>query len=506
MKHRNPGITLKIFLYLLAFVLVMVLAISVFQTYALERSYEENRIAGVSRLAQQILERPRTAQTERLLNSMAVHEDICIHVLDQNGVPITSSQQFRNCMVHRMSSSELASFLEEVRASEDGTAARIEDSSMEIFGLPEGKGRNRAEGQRGQGLALGAERPAEPNVERVRMKSLAYAAMGQDGRGEPCYVLIGTTITPLDSTVLVLRQQMGFVVVFLVAAAALLAWLMARGIARPIIAINQSAKEFTKHNYDVVFDTEGYREITELKDTLNEAAVELSRTEELRRDLMANISHDLRTPLTMIMGYAEVMRDIPGENTAENVQIIIDEAGRLNCLVEDVLDLSRMEADVEELACLPVNLTHAIQNMVQRCSRMVEKEGYTVSFAADREVWVLGDELRLSQVIYNLIGNALTHCGSDRAVWVELHCDDQWAHVSVNDRGEGIPPEKLKDIWQRYYRVDKVHKRSRVGTGLGLSIVKEIVEKHGGSCSVESIPGSGSSFGFSLPLAPAAEA
>ncbi len=502
MKHRERGITWKIFVYLLVFVVVMVLAITCAQSYAVEKSYEDDRISSVRSLAEVVLAQPESENFERALNGVAAHEDCCIHILDLNGETVYNSANFRNCMVHRMSPDDVTGFLAEVDASPEKTAIRKENSDVMVFDLPpEEHWQNRSdkkkheEGAKTEGLP-----PAESRLSSIKMESLAYAAAGQNAQGQQRYVLIGTTVTPLDSTVLVLRQQMGAVLVLLVAAAGVLAWMMARSIAKPIIDINRSAKELAGHNYDVTFETGGYREITELRDTLNDAAAELNKTEELRRDLMANISHDLRTPLTMIVGYGEVMRDLPGENTPENVQVIIDEANRLSRLVEDVLDLSRLEANVDEMKLEPVNLTQAIEDMVGRCAHMTEKEGYHIDFKADEDVWVLGDELRLSQVVYNLIGNALTHTGGSRRVRVEQQLQQGWVRVNVSDDGEGIPPEQLKDIWQRYYKVDRVHRRSRVGTGLGLSIVKTVVQNHGGRCGVESTPGSGSTFWFSLPI------
>lgn len=503
MKHRERGIIWKIFIYLLVFVLVMVVAITLAQTYAIEKSYENDRIDSVRRLAGVVFSQTGSTSFagedfEHALNGVAMHEDCCIHVLDSNGATVYSSQNFRNCMVHRMSQQEITDLLAEVDAATDKTAIRHENRDVMVFGKPKG---NTPDGV-GHGSKQNNEVPPEmaSPTSSINMESLTYAAAGQNARGEECYVLVGTTVTPLDSTVLVLRQQMGVVVVFLAAAAALLALIMARSVAQPIIDINRSAKELTRRNYDVTFNTRGYREISELRDTLNEAAVELNKTEELRRDLMANVSHDLRTPLTMIVGYGEVMRDLPGENTPENVQVIIDEANRLGRLVEDMLDLSRLEANADEMNLEPVNLTQAVDDMVRRCARMTEKEGYRIEFEAEQDAWVMGDELRLSQVVYNLIGNAITHTGSGHRVQVHQQIEAGWVRISVADDGEGIPPEKLGDIWQRYYKVDKVHKRSRVGTGLGLSIVQAVVEKHGGRTGVESTPGAGSTFWFSLPL------
>jgi len=481
----------------------MVLAITLAQSYALEKSYENDRIESVRRLAQTILEQYDNKDLESMLDDVAMHEDSCIHILNAEGETLLASKRFRNCMIHRMPQQTIDALLQEVNASPNGSALKKEDSSIQILLPPSGERPPKPQEFAPEGIQNKnfSDMPQRPfGVGRVALESLAYAVRGEDAQGSDFYVLIGTTITPLNSTAQVLREQMLVVVVFLVVAAAGLAWLMARSIAKPIIDINESAKELTQHNYDVTFDTEGYREIAELRDTLNEAAAELNKTEKLRRELMANISHDLRTPLTMIIGYGEVMRDLPGENTPENVQVIIDEAHRLNLLVEDVLDLSKLEASVDEMVFGPVNLTQAVEDMVLRCARMTEKDGYRISFQAAEDVWVQGDELRLSQVVYNLIGNALTHTGADRLVRVEQRIEKDYVQIGFSDSGQGIAPDRLKDIWQRYYKVDKVHRRSRVGTGLGLSIVKDIVEKHGGECGVESSEGKGSTFWFRLPL------
>ena len=133
--------------------------------------------------------------------------------------------------------------------------------------------------------------------------------------------------------------------------------------------------------------------------TLNYAAKELSKVETLRRDLIANVSHDLRTPLTMITGYSEVMRDLPGENTPENVQVIIDEANRLTTLVNDMLDLSKMQSGAQKLSPSFFDLTESVRDILGRYNKLTD---YDIRFTADRDVTVYADELKISQVVYNL--------------------------------------------------------------------------------------------------------
>ena len=310
-------------------------------------------------------------------------------------------------------------------------------------------------------------------------------------------VLLESEITPVDAVQDTLRFQLITVTVVMVLLGALMAFFIARRISRPVAAVNESAKELARGNYDIRFEGGGAREVGELAQTLNVAAEELSKVEKLRRELLANVSHDLRTPLTMIRGYSEVLRDLPGENTPENVQIIIDETQRLTDLVNDLLDLSRLESGVVKLDVAPFDLTDSIRTILARYDKLAD---YSFPFAYDREVTVNADELKISQVVYNLVNNAITYAGEDKTVSLTQTVLGDRVRISVSDTGEGIPADKLKDIWERYYKVDKEHKRAQVGTGLGLSIVKNILDLHQGAYGVESTLGAGSTFWFELPV------
>lgn len=310
-------------------------------------------------------------------------------------------------------------------------------------------------------------------------------------------VLLESEITPVDAVQDTLRFQLITVTVVMVLLGALMAFFIARRISRPVAAVNESAKELARGNYDIRFEGGGAREVGELAQTLNVAAEELSKVEKLRRELLANVSHDLRTPLTMIRGYSEVLRDLPGEDTPENVQIIIDETQRLTDLVNDLLDLSRLESGVVKLDVAPFDLTDSIRTILARYDKLAD---YSFPFAYDREVTVNADELKISQVVYNLVNNAITYAGEDKTVSLTQTVLGDRVRISVSDTGEGIPADKLKDIWERYYKVDKEHKRAQVGTGLGLSIVKNILDLHQGAYGVESTLGAGSTFWFELPV------
>ena len=236
----------------------------------------------------------------------------------------------------------------------------------------------------------------------------------------------------------------------------------------------------------------------ELNDTLNYAKTELAATEKLQRELIANISHDLRTPLTMITGYGEVMRDLPGENTPENIQIIIDEATRLSTLVNDLLDLSKLQSGALQAEKKVFCLTDSVKAIFDRYAKLVEQDGFNISFESKEDVFINADELRISQVLYNLVNNAVNHAGEDKTVILTQTVKDKRVRVEVTDHGEGIPADKLPYIWDRYYKVDKEHRRGVIGSGLGLSIVKSILDAHNARYGVRSAVGKGSTFWFEI--------
>ncbi|MBR1482382.1 MAG: HAMP domain-containing histidine kinase [Ruminococcus sp.] len=331
-----------------------------------------------------------------------------------------------------------------------------------------------------------------------RVENMVYAAVAAKPDGEEMFVLVTSSITPLSNTLDILQGQLLWVSVAFIILSLIFSIFASRRIAKPISKTNTAAKELAKKNYAVDFNARGYLEVEELNDTLNYAKTELAATEKLQRELIANISHDLRTPLTMITGYAEVMRDLPGENTPENIQIIIDEATRLSTLVNDLLDLSKLQSGALQAEKKVFSLTDSIRAIFTRYAKLVEQDGYNIVFEAGENVLINADELRMSQVVYNLMNNAVNHVGEDKTVIVTQSVVKGKARIEITDHGEGIPADKLEYIWDRYYKVDKEHRRGVIGSGLGLSIVKTILDAHNARYGVRSTPGKGSTFWFEI--------
>lgn len=326
-----------------------------------------------------------------------------------------------------------------------------------------------------------------------------YAKAVQTPGGLNRLILLESEITPPSTIKDTLRVQLTWVTAVMVTLCIALAFFISRGISRPIVSINNSAKRLAFSRYDLHFAEKGSREVRELAQTLNYAARQLANADSLRKELLANVSHDLRTPLTMIKGYSEVMRDLPGENTPDNVQVIIDETARLTDLVNGLLDLSKLEAGAATLHISTFPLTQSIRETLKRYEKLAD---FTFTFDAREDLLVSADPLKISQVVYNLVSNAINYAGADKTVALAQTVQAGKVRISVTDHGEGIPQDKLQDIWERYYKVDREHKRAQVGTGLGLSIVRNILDLHGGTYGVSSQPGKGSTFWFELPLSP----
>ena len=325
-------------------------------------------------------------------------------------------------------------------------------------------------------------------------------ASSQDADGTWYIVVLNTESTPPVGTIMAVRAMHTFLSFIFVIFAVVVAFFLSKSISAPLEKMSKKAKSISLYDYDVTFEEKGPKEIRELAEALNSATNELKKLSTTQKELIANISHDLRTPLTMIAGYSEVMRDFPSEITPENMQVIIDETARLNSLVNDLLTVSKLQSGTQIMDLKPVSITKAIEDTVKRYEILLEHKDYNISFEHDGEVFVLADETRLLQVVYNLINNAINYTGDDKKITVKQEATGGIVRISVIDTGEGISEENLPLIWDRYYKVDKVHKRAILGTGLGLSIVKNILLLHGSRFGVSSEVGKGSTFWFEFKI------
>ena len=332
-----------------------------------------------------------------------------------------------------------------------------------------------------------------------------------DDRSEPdAYIFVCSYLQPLGSTMAIFHRQFVFVAVVTAVFTMCISLLFAVKISNPIIIMNKAAKELPQGHFKFRARKRDYEEIKQLSETLQSASKEIAKSDDLRRELMSNISHDLRTPLTMIKAYAEMIRDLSGDNPekrARHLKVIIDETDRLSSLVNDILDLSKLEAGVTEISRERFNFGERLGGVVSRFDILRDSDGINIELHAGSMIMIEADPIKMEQVVYNLINNAVTYTGDDNTVIVRLYrTPERSVRFEVTDHGDGIAPEHLPYIWDRYYKVserNKTHKRAKLGSGIGLSIVKNILEQHGFRYGVDSVQGQGSTFWFeaSDPLA-----
>ena len=323
--------------------------------------------------------------------------------------------------------------------------------------------------------------------------SLIVATEVVSSDGEHSLLVLLSRIEPILSISEVLLLILFIATIFAFFAGILFAYFASKGIASPIKNLSDSAKQLANGDYEVVFEGGGCRELTQLSQTLNYSTQKLRKTDKLRKELLANVSHDLRTPLTMIGGYGEMMRDIPGENNSENIQIIIDETKRLTKLVNDALDLSKLQSGTFNFMPVVFCITDEISDIVTQFEKL--SAGKTeIVFESGCDAFVKADEVLVSEAIYNLINNAVIHGGEGIRITVRQNIIEKNVRISVIDNGRGIPPEMLENIWERY------QKGMGGGAGLGLAIVSTGIKMCGGTCGVQSELGRGSEFWIELPV------
>ena len=489
-EGRGLGIQWRLLGYLSIFIVFVLIALWILQVQMLQRFYERSKDKELYMTASTITGLLGNDEaTADMVYRCATDYSLCIRVfrvVGRTAYDVATADVSSACIIHHVTGEYLAELYQ--YAKQNG-------------GVYTGKVQFRAGGMvwiEG-GDALGEQDAPEEYTQEGDISALHVSVLkGRDGH--EYIVMLDAVLTPMSATVSTLKTQFLWITVVLLLGAVGIAYLMSRRISRPLVRMNEAANQLAKGHYDVRFVGNGYRETRELAKTLNYAADELSRTDRLHKELIANVSHDLRTPLTMIRGYGEVMRDLPGENTPENVQLIIDEAQRLSELVNDMLDLSRLQAGAREPQYELCDLTEMVCTLMARYEKLIEHQDYTLTFEANDSVLVCADRTMMLQVVYNLINNAINYAGEDKRVEVTQRIDGDRVRISVRDFGSGIEPEHLPLIWDRYYKVDRVHQRAKVGTGLGLSIAKDILERHNADYGVRSTPGEGSEFWFALPV------
>ena len=299
-------------------------------------------------------------------------------------------------------------------------------------------------------------------------------------------------------------ELLGYAVLAAVAVALVVSVLLSRQIVAPLREMMSVSQRIATGRYDERVSVNGADELAQLAGHFNQMAERLEQTETMRRQLLGDVSHELRTPLTAIGGYMEGLEDGVLPATPETFEQVRLEAGRLSRLVDDLQELSRVEAGAYRLDIHPVTFSTLVETTAKRLSPQFERKQIRLTRRLPADLPpVLADEDRITQVLTNLLANALAYTPAGGEVTVAALRQAGEVTVSVQDTGLGIPAESLPHLFDRFYRVDKSRSRAAGGgSGIGLTIARAVVEAHGGRIWAESAgEGQGSTFSFSLPAA-----
>ena len=458
MKSRKNSLRYKIWLYLIIFSFSILIFLWLFQVIFLDAYYKWYKTNELIATAEKIGTTFTSENYEEMLDKISHDNGVCIELIQNGKLSYLSNTFNRGCLA---ATKDTYNYKKDFIES-DNTSTRYT-----------------------------IKNPQFNNQTLI----LAFKL------NENTSMFVSASLEPLDATVKILQSQLFYVTLLVILLSLLVSYFISKIISNPIIKINKKASQLAKGNYDIKFENSEIEEINELSSTLNYACSELSKTEDLRRELMANVSHDLKTPLTMIKAYAELIKDVTYKNKEKmdnNLNVIIEETDRLNLLVNDILELSSLQAN-NKLNMEEFDLNELIKSIIKRYDIWNEVEKYNIKYKETKNIIVKADKKRLEQVIYNLINNAINYTGDDKTVIIKVKASDEKIRVEIIDTGKGIEEKDLKYIWDKYYKVDKTHSRVQVGTGIGLSIVKNILENHNFNYGVESIINKGTTFYFEIP-------
>lgn len=452
MKSKSNKISTNIWIYLSVFSLVLMIFLWIFQVLFLQLYYESGVKNNLNKVVNKVSQY-KYKDINSYIENLAYQNNVCIEIVSKNEFSEYVEVASKNC--------------------------QIEGKTYDNYKI--------------DFINKNSKSKTYELINSLYNNKTIVKAIRQDNT----YIFISSSLEVVGSTIYILGNMFIFVTIIVLILALLIGYFISKRISKPIINITEKAEMLKNGNYDIDFSNkDSIYEINKLEETLTETAQMLSQTENIRREFLANVSHDIKTPLTMIKAYAEMIRDITykdDQKREENLNIIIEEAERLNLLVNDILELSKIQSSVVEDKKEQLDLNKLIKEILTRYDIYVE-DGYSFIYKEVKDAIIYVDKKRIEQIIYNLINNAIVYTGEDKKIYIELENNKKNIVIKIRDTGKGIKQEEIKNIWKKYYKIDRSHKRDKVGSGIGLSIVKSICDSNGYNYGVISEENKGSCF------------
>ncbi len=461
------SIRLKIFSAIMGISVVILMLLWIFQVIFLESFYLSDKQASMMLATGEIVEIFSTENTDTAIEALKVisgNNNYCIEIFDYNTTAKISVQPI-------------------------GSDSLFTDQNVDIFALIDEYDTASSTSYLYDEYTTIGNTPIYITAQKYQHEAMDFA------------VFVASTLAPVNEAVQTIQNQLIIFTVSLLILAFFVALVVTQSLTSPVLQISKAAKRVSNGDTDVKVMVKTKDEIGRLADDFNVMTTEISRVSKLQKELVANVSHDLRTPLTMIKGYAETIKDLTGDNKEkrdDQLDIIIEESNRLDLLLTDILDLSKIQSGQLSLEYTEFDIVLKINNIIKRYDLLTQNEDYHFYYSGPESVYVYADEVKTEQVIYNILNNAVNHTGADKSVYLSIEDFECNVFVYIRDTGAGILPENLPLIWDRYYKPYKKYDRKGMGSGIGLSIVKGILTAHEAKYGVESKINEGSTFWFEV--------
>ncbi|MGN0710799.1 MAG: ATP-binding protein [Anaerovoracaceae bacterium] len=489
MKQKSRTIVTKLWCWFILFAAIILAVLWLIQTVFLQSFYFRITVSDLEKTAAEIAGQKNNSDFLKIIEASAEENSLLIFLVDYDGNIVYSADEYSSI------------YGNPYHVSNTGTPYFSEDN---LLSWQKGAARNLPSSHKEVLNQLLLSESTSCGCVTADNSAYVYGYKLTDCRaldGKNLIMCISMPLAAIDSAVHVLRIQLVWVSVFSLLLAAVLAFFISKRFEKPINHISCQAEKISRGEFRIEEKKGFCREFDELSDSLSFMANSLERLENIRRDLLANISHDLRTPLTLIKGYAEMIDAFSWSDEkqrTEDLAVIRREADRLTSLVNEILEYTSGQNSAEPVKKSEINISNIVNDTIQQFEPLCEKLGYRIEHIIEPGLWILGNEHDIERVIYNFIDNAVSHTDDSRHIRVTLERLNDTIRFSVKDYGPGISSEDIPYIWDRYY-TSRNRKNGQTVSGLGLSISKTILTEHDADFGVEN--DNGCIFWFAFPQA-----
>ena len=473
----------KLWLYFVLFTAIIFSVLWLMQTVFLQSFYNMMLISNTRSAAEKIVANSQSSDITSVIDDISRDNSLLIYVTDKDGEPLYIADEYKNSHNKKIH----------------------EDNDENIT---QGKGKMKGKRENGyrsipenfDAFLEKLEDSEDGHIELNDASMYTYGAyISYTDHNEPCVLYVGTLLNAVGAAVTIIRVQLAIVTIFSLVIGFVLAWFIAKRFSKPVSQLSHKANLLGNDDYTKEYYKGFCAELDDLSATLDKTSEKLRISKKFQNELLANVSHDLRTPLTMIKGFAEEVCEYSWSDEKQrkaDIGIIIRETDRLTALVNEILEYSKLQSIDNSDEFEELDMSVLVNRVADNFESMCKRDGYVIVRNITNDLMVNGCAPRVERAVYNLIDNAVRHTGTDRTVNISLTQNDG-VKLEVSDSGDGIDEAILPYIWEKYFTS---RQRDHKGvSGLGLGIVKQIAVMHRAKYGVNSEKGKGSTFYLIFP-------